>query len=528
MITQSVVSVSTTNALLNITVHPQGATGALRVAYGLTTNYGSLTPGQNLPQSLSLALEFNGVNQSASTVTPLTELASGNAPHTIEAWLRPTLAPTGREWPVLLDGPHPGAHHWLISPDGTSQIGSYAGTQVTPTFAANVWTHLAAAFDGTTLRVYTNGMLAGSVASSFNFTNFGLLLAQKQGDESFYAGGMAQLRIWNTARTQAEIQGGMAQSLTGSNRVAGYALTNNGTVSDESGHGHARQTQNAPAVTNGPGYFVPKVVPFRLTGLVMNTPYHCRAEFLTSTGTVWGADQTFTTTNQPAFGLQYKSDLQQSNWTSLYGPARVGNFFTHTQALATNAPARFFRLVSPCGDTNAPRLRDGRYIQITSDDGEERITTDVISPGDRTANTLTIAFNDLLLDASQFIDPRDCNSTVEDLNFNWKISTPTIAQYTVAGITGYQSPRLFIRANSLLRGFYNFELVVTTKRAPVLTTTVTILANCDESELTVNIFNACQSVNTCDYPCLNTNALPAPGGTTLAPPTTPGKSAVAK
>jgi hypothetical protein len=301
VVTQPATQVTNNSATLNGLVFPNGMGAVGYFEWGTTTGYGNATPVQPLP---TIGLNFNGVNQSASLPTPLTGLANGNAHHTIEAWLNPTLTPSGREWVLLLDGAHVDSHHWLLHSDGTTQLGSYSGGQVNPRLTANVWTHVAATFDGSSLKVYTNGVLVGSTNTSFNFQNFTLTLALNHG-ESFYAGGMDELRIWNTARTAAQIQDYMNTPLYGNeaNLVAYYRM-DDGTgsvLTDATSNGRNLQTANnptwitgAPLSAGAPGTSS-HVIQSSLNGLAPNTLYHYRAVGSNSLGLIFGDDLTFTT-----------------------------------------------------------------------------------------------------------------------------------------------------------------------------------------------------------------------------------------
>ncbi len=161
------------------------------------------------------ALRFDGVDDSV-VVPTVAGLAPGNTPHTIEAWVRAAALPSLRSWPLVLGNATNGAHHWLIGSNGTMQIGVYGATpqQVNPTLPVGVWTHLAAAFDGTTLRVYQNGSLVGSVAASFNLQGLPLTLGWV-GLENGFVGALDEVRIWNTARTQTQIQATLHRALNG-------------------------------------------------------------------------------------------------------------------------------------------------------------------------------------------------------------------------------------------------------------------------------------------------------------------------
>lgn len=168
-------------------------------------------------QELQTAMDFNGSNDGVS-VPAVQGLPGGNTVHTIEVWVRPTALPANRAWLMLLGGAGPGAHHWLLNKEGKTQFGVFAGAQIAPNLPLNQWTHLASTFDGTMLRVYVNGALAGEIAATFNLTNvpsLPLTLAQAQLGEDFFAGQMDEVRVWKRARTQAEIVADMNRRLGG-------------------------------------------------------------------------------------------------------------------------------------------------------------------------------------------------------------------------------------------------------------------------------------------------------------------------
>ncbi|MDH5610343.1 MAG: hypothetical protein OEY56_12775, partial [Cyclobacteriaceae bacterium] len=92
----------------------------------------------------------------------------------------------------------------------------------TSNYGVGNWVHLAGVYDGAALRLYVNGMPAGSTAFSGNLysalSNATLQLGYGT-SEGFYD----DVRIWNVARTQDDIRATIEQSLTGSEAgLAGY------------------------------------------------------------------------------------------------------------------------------------------------------------------------------------------------------------------------------------------------------------------------------------------------------------------
>jgi hypothetical protein len=87
---------------------------------------------------------------------------------------------------------------------------------------AGQWTHVAASYDGSRVRFYINGILAGDKAlansglGSNNPLNIG---GSPEGLSStipfgyYYEGYLDEIRLWSVARSQADIQSGMYQEL---------------------------------------------------------------------------------------------------------------------------------------------------------------------------------------------------------------------------------------------------------------------------------------------------------------------------
>jgi hypothetical protein len=93
--------------------------------------------------------------------------------------------------------------------------GSYGEAFGSSALALNTWTHLAATYDGSTLRLFVNGVQVGSKAQT------GSLLTSANplqiGGDTFYgqyfAGRIDEVRVYNTALTQAQIQNDMSTAV---------------------------------------------------------------------------------------------------------------------------------------------------------------------------------------------------------------------------------------------------------------------------------------------------------------------------
>src|SRR5262249_36921914 len=91
--------------------------------------------------------------------------------------------------------------------------------------ATDVWTHLAETFDGSVLRLYVNGALAGSVAQAGTLST-SIDPLQIGGDSIFgqqFAGVIDEVRVYNVALTPTQIQTDMNSPLGQSLPIVGLS-----------------------------------------------------------------------------------------------------------------------------------------------------------------------------------------------------------------------------------------------------------------------------------------------------------------
>ncbi|MGB6834128.1 MAG: IPT/TIG domain-containing protein [Candidatus Acidiferrum sp.] len=164
------------------------------------------------------ALSFNGTNAQV-VINDAASLHLTTAV-TLEAWVNPSSAPTN--WQDVIykaidnyyleagstNGDKPGAGVLLTS---SAEPLAYGSAQL----AASTWTHLAMTYDGTTLKMYVNGVLATSTAQTGTITTSTDAL-QIGGDTTygqFFKGLIDEVRVYNVALTQTQIQTDMATAL---------------------------------------------------------------------------------------------------------------------------------------------------------------------------------------------------------------------------------------------------------------------------------------------------------------------------
>ncbi|MEG4838227.1 DUF4347 domain-containing protein, partial [Microcoleus sp. B9-D4] len=98
-------------------------------------------------------------------------------------------------------------------------IGTDAGTQVvvgTTNVNDGQWHHVAAVYNGSTMSLYIDGVLEGTLnyAGGIPTNAFDVLIgANAQVTGRNFNGQIDEVRVWNTARTQAQIQGSMNQNI---------------------------------------------------------------------------------------------------------------------------------------------------------------------------------------------------------------------------------------------------------------------------------------------------------------------------
>ena len=159
------------------------------------------------------ALSFDGVNDWVTVnATALLNLSTAM---TVEAWVFPTSTSGVRD--VLIkegagvDIYNLYARNGAGRPESNVFVGGVNRTAEGTALAANAWTHLAGTYDGSILRLFVNGALVASTSVSGTIpASSGVL---RIGGNSlwgeFFQGRIDEVRVYNRALTQAEIQADM-------------------------------------------------------------------------------------------------------------------------------------------------------------------------------------------------------------------------------------------------------------------------------------------------------------------------------
>jgi hypothetical protein len=153
------------------------------------------------------------------TVNDATDLHLANG-MTLEAWVNPT---KNTAWRTAIMKERTGDLDWALYASGSAKPSAWANTSggmgsVTgPTAPAlNAWTHLAATYDATTIRLYVNGTQVATAARTGALTSStGALRLGGNGLWSeWFAGQLDDVRIYNTSLTAAQVQADMTRPVT--------------------------------------------------------------------------------------------------------------------------------------------------------------------------------------------------------------------------------------------------------------------------------------------------------------------------
>jgi hypothetical protein len=164
------------------------------------------------------ALVFNGTSSRVTIAdAPSLRLA---AAMTLEAWVYPT-AIDGRWRDVIMKGDD----DYYLTASSSSGGGRPAagGTFMgSPLFASsplpiNTWTHLAVTYDGANLRLYVNGSQVASAprTGTMTVTANPLQIGSDPFYGQYFTGRIDEVRIYNTARTAADIASDMSAPVGG-------------------------------------------------------------------------------------------------------------------------------------------------------------------------------------------------------------------------------------------------------------------------------------------------------------------------
>ncbi|GAB7007487.1 hypothetical protein JCM18899A_49620 [Nocardioides sp. AN3] len=164
------------------------------------------------------ALRFDGVSNRVSV--PASSSLNVSAAMTLMAWIEPTVSQSG--WRTIMqkesDAYFLNASNstGALRPSGGATVGGSTSWLSGPTASpVNAWTHVAMTYDGTTMRLYVNGVQVTSIAASGTIQNTTnpLSIGANTPYGEYFAGLIDEARVYNRALTATEIQSAMNNPL---------------------------------------------------------------------------------------------------------------------------------------------------------------------------------------------------------------------------------------------------------------------------------------------------------------------------
>ena len=215
-----------------------GTTTADRSAYGNTAR-SRTQPGRGTAGKFGNALSFNGTNARVDVNDSNSlDVTSGM---TLEAWVKPSVSNSSFRTAILKEQPGQLVYALYTStntgqPDGEAAIGSSnRSVSGSTALTAGAWSHVAATYEGSTLRLYVNGTqvsqlaVSGSIATS----NGALRIGGNSIWGEYFSGLIDEVRIYNRALTAGEIGQDMVTPINSSDTsppTAPGALSASGAV----------------------------------------------------------------------------------------------------------------------------------------------------------------------------------------------------------------------------------------------------------------------------------------------------------
>ena len=219
--TAIVVNVNNTNLVLALAFNEN--TGSTAIDQSGNNNNGTLVNGAtwNATGRFGAAASFDGSNDMI-TIPDANSLDLTNG-MTVEAWIRPTNLSGYKT--ILCKDRTSSAFSYVLSannsallsgsqrPNARIRIGSNTRTVTgTSKLSTNTWTHVATTYNGSTLRLYINGVQVSSLNTTGNMTVSSDMLrigGSPSLGSQYFAGLIDEVRVYNRALSQAEIQADM-------------------------------------------------------------------------------------------------------------------------------------------------------------------------------------------------------------------------------------------------------------------------------------------------------------------------------
>ncbi|MFJ6662192.1 LamG-like jellyroll fold domain-containing protein [Streptomyces sp. NPDC091377] len=174
------------------------------------------------------AIQFNGTSHYLNLGDAPALKFSGRA-YAVEAWIKPKAA----GGPVIARWNDADRRGFQLRITSTGQVAlDHSGGTLTSlqNIPPNSWAHVAASFDGTTATLYVDGAFSGGGPLASSGDGTALLHIGAKAHGPFFSGIIDEVRIWNRARGQSEIQEDRGHRLIGNEPgLAAYYRFDEGT-----------------------------------------------------------------------------------------------------------------------------------------------------------------------------------------------------------------------------------------------------------------------------------------------------------
>lgn len=247
-------------------------------------NGGSVTL-KSVSASNNNALTFTRANSQYVTVPHSASLNLGTN-FTVEAWVNYS----GQNVTIVDKGNYD--FLWSLNPNtNQNKMGFYNRNTGTWAYSTgivpqNTWTHVAITLQNDILVFYINGVASGTASVTFSQDTEAMNIGRQQPTAcacNHFNGTMDELRLWNLARTQSQIQANMNSVPTNTTGLVAYYKFDEGTGSTTA---DATSNNNNGTLVNAPTWQVPSTVPYNVITALW-TPNNTTASsiYTTTSGT---------------------------------------------------------------------------------------------------------------------------------------------------------------------------------------------------------------------------------------------------
>ncbi len=340
------------------------------------------------------ALDFDGTNDYIDCGNNPSIQISGTA-ITMEAWIKPTKVGTMsilKKCGIIGGGTgyelYCGSAGFVYCRFNGNDASRALSTTSYPSTGA--WIHVAATYDGVNTKMYINGVLEGTTAFTaaiVNSTNILEIANDPSTAARFFQGSIDEVRLWNVARTDADIKSNMTKKLIGNESgLVGYWRfdeTSGTSMNDETSNNNDGTMINMDAGTDhlwsGAALGDASAYDYVAAGGYTATLNHANGDALTAT-----------TTSGTISGIQvYRADDNaiRSGSTGLVGYSLDASRFWGVRAIGTATPT--YTLVYNYTGNPAVISESGLKL-VKRDNISVGAWTDASATLDMGANTLTV------------------------------------------------------------------------------------------------------------------------------------------